>query len=199
MEYWLLLPFVIWLAAIPWLVKPLRRAVQTKEVGYIYERLIFGFWFPVNNLSDRKNSLERKLDKLTKEVGKTKKLLEDETKALKGKVDVINKDYQSHLLDQGGKRSWNYLFRKCHVPSFAFVEELVKQRDNPSPKGKATYFTLENLSLPPGFTLDKDKGRVVKHYVFHDNSRNQQQSNSQRKKGNNNQNNQQQVNNNQNN
>lgn len=198
MEYWMLAPFVVWLASVPWLIQPLRRAVQTKEVGYVYERLIFGFWFPVSNLSDRKNSLDRKLDKLTKEVSKTKKLLEDEEKALKKKIDVINNDYQSHLLDQGGKRSWKYLWRKCHVPSFAFVQELVKQRDNPAPKSKATYFTLENLSLPKGFILDKDKGRVVKRYVFHDNSKNQQQSNNQRKKGNqNNQN--QQGNNNQNN
>lgn len=200
MEYWMLAPFVVWLASIPWLIQPLRRAVQTKEVGFVYERLIFGFWFPVSNLSDRKNSLEIKLDKLTKEVGKTKKLLEDETKALKTKVDVINKDYQSHLLDQGGKRTWKYLWRKCHVPSFAFVQELVKKQETPSPKGKTTYFTLENLSLPKDFVHEKDKGRVVKRYVFHDNSKNQNQqgNNNQRKKGNqNNQN--QQGNNNQNN
>lgn len=199
MEYLLTIPLVVLLASIPWIIWPLRRTVETEQVGYVLERLILGFWFQVGNLSDRKNSLEIKLDKLTKEVGKTQKMLEDEKKALKAKVQVLNQDYQSHLHDQGGKRSWKYLFRKCHVPSFAFVKELAKKKDS-GEKKRVTYFTLENAPLPPDWVHEKDRGRLIKRFVFHDNSKNQQQqSNNQRKKGGNNNQQNQQGNNNQNN
>jgi len=195
MEYLLIVPVLVLLAISPWLIKPRYRVVETAHVGHVIEKLIFGFWFTVGNLSDRKNSLEIKLDKLTKEVSKTKKMLEDEEKALKSKVAVLNKDYQSHLLDTAGMRRWMYLWRKCTHPAFAFVKELAK-KEKGKPQKRVTYFTLENLGLDPDFVLDKDAGHVVKHYQFQDNSRNQQQnqSNNQRKKGNNQQQNNQQNN-----
>lgn len=181
MEYLVAVPVVLLLASIPWIVWPLRRVVETEQVGFVLERLLYGFWFQVGNLSDRKNALEIKEHKLKKQLSKVRKDLEDEKKALKEKVRVLNKDYQSHLHDQGGKRTWKYLFRKVHVPSFAFTKELLKKESKPKDKRKVTYFTLENAPLPPGWHLNKDAGRVTKHFVFRDNERNAPQQNSGKK------------------
>ena len=174
------------IASVPWFIWPMSRVLQTDGVGFMRERLMFGFWFPISNLSNRKNTLEVKKHKLEKQLSLTIKQLKDEEKFLSDKVKIIDREYKAHLVDMGGKHSWQYLWRKCHMPTAAVVKEVEKEKESKDGR-KVTYFTLEGANLPPDFILDKDKGRLVKKYQYLDNSRNQQQSNNQRKKGNSNQ------------
>mgnify|MGYP003142886195 FL=1 len=186
---------MIGLAVIPWFVWPVHRVLYTENVGYMYERLILGFFFPVSNLSNRKNYLERKQRKLQAELKKLGKELDDENKHLTNKVKLVDQDYRNHLVDHGGTRDWRYWFRKVGIPSIKVIKQVEGERKELKRKRTVTYFTLEEAPLPPGFRLDKDAGRLTKDFIFHDNSRNQQQNqNQQKKKGNN----QQQQNNQQN-
>lgn len=196
MEIMLAILTVVLLAIIPWMVWPVYRTVETQQVGHVLEKLVLGFWIPVRNLSDRKNQLDHEKDKLSKKLKRVIKDLEDEEKHLKSRVQLVNKEYANHLYDWAGKRHWKYLGGKCRFPTFAFVKEQAKEEHKSKKKGRATYFTLENAPLPPDWVMEKDKGRLVKHFVFRDNDRNQQQQNQQKKKGGTqNPNNQQQQNN----
>lgn len=195
MEYLLALAAGLGLASIPWIVWPMSRVLETKDIGYMKERLMFGFWFPTQNLSKRFNTLSAKKRKLEADLAKTIKELDEEKKHLKDKVELIDREYRHHLVDMGGKNSWQYLFRKVHVPTIAVIKAVDEERKASQAKGKTTYFTLENAPLPPEFQLDKDKGRIVKKFLFQDNSRNQQPNQNQQRKQKGNQNQQQQQNN----
>lgn len=189
METILIWTIVFGLVILPWLIKPIERAVPTESIGWVREVLIIGFFVPLANLSDRFNSLSIKEDKLTKELAKVKKLREDEDKRLRDEVKIINEKYRNHLHDHNGKRKWWYLWRKVPVPTMSFIAPVQKDANGKpvaSSAPDATY-SLES-DLPPEM-----KGQRVKIWQYID-KRNQAQLDAARggnkhKGGNNNQNN----------
>lgn len=186
------------LCSIPWLIKPVARAVPTTAVGYVKELLIFGFFVPVRNLSDRRNQLEVKADKLGKELKKVKKALEDEELRLAKEIDVVNSMYRAHLYDKNGKRIWNYLFRKVPVPSLSFIEPLMETQKRIPVESRTTTYTLEHL-LPVlnGFFRTTDPDRIRRTWSWMNKTPQQGQNNSRKNKGGGqNQNNQQNQQNN---
>lgn len=187
MEEVLIAAVVLGLAVLPWLLKPVERAVPTDSVGWIREVLIFGFFIPIANLSDRFNSLSLKEEKLKKELTKVKKLREDESKRLEAGVTYINDRYRAHLHDYNGKRKWWYLWRKVPVPTLSFIAPVAdSKRPSKNPyTGKQCTYSLQDL--PPEM-----HGQKVKVWTYRD-KRNQQmldaqaQGNRKNKGGNNNQ------------
>lgn len=195
MEILLIWTIVFGLVILPWLIKPIERAVPTESIGWVREVLIVGFFVPLANLSDRYNSLSIKEDKLTKELTKVKKLREDEDRRLINEVKIINEKYRNHLHDHNGKRKWWYLWRKVPVPSMSFIAPVQKDVNGKPlapPVPDATY-SLES-DLPPEM-----KGQRTKIWQYVD-KRNQAQLDAARggnknKGGNSNQNNRNNQNN----
>lgn len=170
METVLTLAILFGLVILPWLLKPIERAVPTEAVGWVREVLIIGFFVPLANLSDRFNSLSIKEDKLTKELAKVKKLREDEKVRLEGEVKIINEKYRNHLNDHNGKRKWWYLWRRVPVPTLSFIAPVQKDVNGKPKKSGAPDATYSiERDLPPDM-----KGDRVKIWTYID-KRNQAQ------------------------
>lgn len=191
MNEWLIAAILLGLAVLPWLIRPVHRAVPTVDVGWVYELLIFGLFFPISNLSDRLNSLERKEKKLKDELKLVTKLREDEVKFLEKKVALLNNEYRNHLHDHGGKRRWWYLFRKAPVPALGFISPVIEERKSKNKFADRTCtYTLEDL--PPEFRSQRKKVWTYKdpaNQRILDGNNNQKQKNqggnNQQKNGNN--------------
>lgn len=143
---------VLGVATIPWIVRPLSRAVPLEGLGWRYERLILGFFIPGIHLSERLHRLQRNRDKAKADLKKYTKQVEDEEKRLKAEVENINGRYLTFLMDWAGKRHWSHLWTRVPTPSNGFLTPLQEKAKRKKEVKSCCYTPMGLLAaLPPEY------------------------------------------------